>query len=742
MRLKHKDGLPAILALANLALVVRAGVSVWCRPCRMGIKPVWASSPACPSLLLDLEPLLVALGLWMIGLAAWWVVRRDPTIRFFVLYTQIGAGVLAAGNLSAMGDQMGGRLFYLLLGWFSPLAFHFHLKLLGQPPGRAESIVRDVLYSLAVALSLPFLLWRVAVLQQRGWFIVLRALVRLSAALAMVLAATLLFRNYRRCASTVARRRIRLVTFGTLLAFAPLLLLSLLPDTLGAPAHLPYEFTFPWLLLSPLAYVYSLFRHRLVRTEPALSRAATYYLLVTLLLSVYLAATAAMNRLITSPTVQWPLISVFLNVGLLFLFAPLRRRLRRWMDWILYGGEISYATVVGRLAESLSLTLDRGGLRRLLIDELASAMHLSRSALFLKDENDTLTLVDAIGLEPYGTAACRLPGGGRLSAYLEAVGEPVTDTQVHRALDGTALCADEQTLLSLSDIAVWLPLDSGEELQGLLLIGRRPGGDFFTAEDERILATVSHQAGIAAHNVRLAEQLQAARRELAYAHQQLLVGHERERRRLAQELHDGAVQQLMGISYQLVFKEGGRKNRRDRSKTGDEKEEIRREVLGVATQLRRLIGELRPAGLEELGLTAAIEGYVAHLQREGGSDVPEIRLNLDASGAALSEPVAICLFRVAQEGLRNALKHARARQVTLHLRLLGGEAVLSVYDDGRGFHVPSRLSTLTEADHFGLVGMAERVNWAGGQFDVRSQPGVGTEVTARIPLNEKGRDDD
>ena len=142
-----------------------------------------------------------------------------------------------------------------------------------------------------------------------------------------------------------------------------------------------------------------------------------------------------MNRLITSPTVQWPLISVFLNVGLLLLFAPLQRRLRRWMDWILYGGEVSYATVVGRLAESLSLTLDRRGLRRLLIDEPASAMHLPRSALFLKDENDTLTLVDAIGFEPHGTAGCRLPGDGRLSACLEAVGEPTTDTQVHRALE-------------------------------------------------------------------------------------------------------------------------------------------------------------------------------------------------------------------------------------------------------------------------------------------------------------------
>ena len=79
---------------------------------------------------------------------------------------------------------------------------------------------------------------------------------------------------------------------------------------------------------------------------------------------------------------------------------------------------------------------------------------------------------------------------------------------MHRALDGTVLCADEQTLLSLGDVAVWLPLHSGDALQGLLLIGRRPGGDFFTAEDERILATVAHQAGIAGHEAqRLSREL-------------------------------------------------------------------------------------------------------------------------------------------------------------------------------------------------------------------------------------------
>ncbi len=357
-----------------------------------------------------------------------------------------------------------------------------------------------------------------------------------------------------------------------------------------------------------------------------------------------------------------------------------------------------------------------------------------------------LELVDAVGFERGSITDWRLPGNGSLAAYLEAAGQPLGHAQVRRALADATLKAEERALLSMTNGTFWLPLISGGVLQGLLVIGSKQGGDFFTAEDERILATLARQSGIAAHNVRLAEQVRAGREELARAHQQLLVGRERERRRLARELHDGAVQQLMGISYQLVGNRRGAAERKraeaqsvEQSSPGPEA--IRREVLNVATRLRRLVGELRPAGLEELGLTAALEGYMARLEREAGPGLPKIQLDLDASGTSLPEPVAICLFRAAQEAVRNGLKHAQASRITVSLRLLTGEAVLSVRDDGCGFRVPSRLSVLTQADHFGLVGMAERATWAGGRLTIHSQPGEGTEVTVRIPLDEEQQDD-
>ncbi len=322
-----------------------------------------------------------------------------------------------------------------------------------------------------------------------------------------------------------------------------------------------------------------------------------------------------------------------------------------------------------------------------------------------------------------------MPGNGHLAAYLESAGKPVPDTHLRRVLAEARLGPQEQVLCSLPGIAFWLPLISSGALQGLLLIGARSAGDYYTAEDEYILATLAHQSGVAAYNVRLTEQFRAGRQELARAHQQLLIGREQERRELAHELHDDAVQQLLGINYQLA----GLGTVTQDSSTSPQL--IQQEVLSVVTQLRRVIGDLRPAGLEEFGLTSALEGYVTRLQREGGSELPVIELDVDEVGTTLLPSTAICLFRVAQEGLRNSLKHAQAHHIKLKLRVSSSEAILSVRDDGRGFCVPARLSELAQADHFGLLGMAERVSWAGGQFIVHSQPGLGTEITSRIPLN-------
>jgi PAS domain S-box-containing protein len=214
--------------------------------------------------------------------------------------------------------------------------------------------------------------------------------------------------------------------------------------------------------------------------------------------------------------------------------------------------------------------------------------------------------------------------------------------------------------------------------------------------------------------------------ELTAVNRLLAESREQAQQHLARELHDGALQLLIGISYQL--------GRRLTVQQDDELRAVRQSVLEVVGQLRALLGELRPAGLEELGLTAALEGYAARLQREAGPQAPEIVIDLDPTGTDMPLPVARCLFRVAQEGLRNALHHARPQRIDLQLRLSAADATLTIRDDGCGFAVPSSLTALTQSNHFGLVGMAERVALAGGQLSIRSQIGRGTAVLVHLPL--------
>jgi len=222
--------------------------------------------------------------------------------------------------------------------------------------------------------------------------------------------------------------------------------------------------------------------------------------------------------------------------------------------------------------------------------------------------------------------------------------------------------------------------------------------------------------------------------ELAVARRQLAASQESERLRLARELHDGAMQQLYGLSYQLA--EGQRRARLGEAGTtlASALETLRRDMLGVVAHLRGLVGGLRPPGLVKFGLPAALSGYIAQLQRERGAGGPAIALELDPAPLTLPEPVALALFRIAQEAVRNALRHAQARRIRIVLGQRAGEIVLRVHDDGRGFHVPAHLSTLTIAGHFGLAGLAERVELVGGELAIESAPGAGTTVTVRVPL--------
>ena len=148
-------------------------------------------------------------------------------------------------------------------------------------------------------------------------------------------------------------------------------------------------------------------------------------------------------------------------------------------------------------------------------------------------------------------------------------------------------------------------------------------------------------------------------------------------------------------------------------------------------QLRFLAWELRPTGLEEVGLSTAIREYAGQWSKRYG-----VAADCYSSGLtdrALPEPVQTTVFRIVQESLTNVAKHAGAQRVSLILDYREGELSATIEDDGRGFDVEALTTSPGSQARLGLSGMQERAALVGGTLDVESRPGTGTTVFLRLP---------
>jgi PAS domain S-box-containing protein len=234
---------------------------------------------------------------------------------------------------------------------------------------------------------------------------------------------------------------------------------------------------------------------------------------------------------------------------------------------------------------------------------------------------------------------------------------------------------------------------------------------------------------------------QRAAVELAAARRRLAASREAERLLLARELHDGPMQDLLAVSYELARESALASATQPAGDPSTAMEQARKLLLAVVGQLRGVVGELRPPGLVEFGLPAALHGFVTGLQRAGGDALPAIHLDVDDRAAELPQALTVAVFRIVQESVRNALRHAEAREIVVELRMEPSSVAVQVRDDGRGFVVPDRLDDFARTGHFGLVGLAERVEHADGEFTVTSSPGMGATLTVRVPVAEAESDE-
>lgn len=345
-------------------------------------------------------------------------------------------------------------------------------------------------------------------------------------------------------------------------------------------------------------------------------------------------------------------------------FQPLKTRLQRGVNKLLYGARDDPYVVISRLGQRLGSTLAPEAVLPTLTETIAHALKLPYVAISMKGMN-----------------------GDRVAA---ATGESR---------------GEEHSL----------PLRYQSEELGELLYSPRSPGESFAPNERKLLEDIAQQASVAVNTTRL-------RNELLYAHRRLVRAREEERRRIRRDLHDGLGTMLashrlkLGASIQML--------EQDPELARALLQELEEGVTGALEDIRRLVYDLRPPSLDELGLVRALQQSAPHVPNTTIAfsvprDIPELPAAVD-----------VAAYRIIQEALNNCVRHANASQVTVEI--YADEFLeVSIRDNGVGM-----------PDHYvpgvGLNSMRTRAEELGGTFKLLWSAGEGTEVLVRLPLEEGG----
>jgi PAS domain S-box-containing protein len=207
---------------------------------------------------------------------------------------------------------------------------------------------------------------------------------------------------------------------------------------------------------------------------------------------------------------------------------------------------------------------------------------------------------------------------------------------------------------------------------------------------------------------------------------QLIEAQEKERRRIARELHDDICQRLALLSMEL--EQANRSSSGSPGTTNKSLEEIRQHCSEIASDVQSMSHQLHSSGLDLLGIVAAIRGFCAELSRHH-----QVNINFADKDVPkdLPKDVSLCLFRVVQEALHNAVKYSGTSQYTVGLSATADEIELVVSDAGAGFD----MEEAKKNRGLGLVSMQERVNLVRGIFSINSKPGAGTRIKVTVPVS-------
>ncbi|MGI8909968.1 MAG: sensor histidine kinase [Rubrobacteraceae bacterium] len=437
-------------------------------------------------------------------------------------------------------------------------------------------------------------------------------------------------------------------------------------------------------LMLPGTVGIAILRHHLWDMDFIVNRTLVYGTLTAIVVGSYALVVGILSTLFqTSAGTSGMLVPVLATGVIAVLFTPVRNRLQRSVNRLMYGERDDPYAVLSRLGERLETALVPEVALETVVETVAQALKLPYSAIALKRDGRFVTAAE------FGTVDS----------------EPIVLPLTHHS----------------------------EEVGQLVLVPRSPGEEL-SPVDLKLLGDLARQAGAAAHAARLTADLQRSR-------ERLVTAREEERRRLRRDLHDGLGPTLGGLTLGL---DAARSSlAQDPETAGALLSELKSQTQHAMTDIRRLVHGLRPPALDDLGLVDAIRQQAA---RHGALDRDPTGSTNHANGTVFSveapqgdslpplpAAVEVACYRIAQEAITNVSRHAGARACLVRLSPdeRGGELQLEVTDDGVGVPEDRRAGV-------GLSSMRERAEELGGTLTVGPVSTGGTSVLARLPLPGKG----
>lgn len=477
--------------------------------------------------------------------------------------------------------------------------------------------------------------------------------------------------RYRRVSNRVQRQQTKWVVYGIATALicyiaVQALLIAIIrdvskltPDDLRA-SLVGTVIIYAAMTLIPLSIGIAMTRYHLFDVDVLINRTLVYGALTLSVIVLYVLIVGGFS--VAFQVSGNPIVSLVATGVVAVVVQPLRQRLQRAVNRLIYGQRDEPYAVLSELGQRLEATLAPEAVLPTIVETVTKALRLPYAAVALNQDDGFISAAS------YGTL----------------VGEPLM-----------------------------MPLVYQTEMVGKLMLGPRVPGEGWTRGDLQLLDDLTHQAGIAAHAVQL-------HTELRHARERLVLAREEARRRLRRDLHDGLGPQL--ASQVLTLTAAIKLLRQDPDAAEGLLTEAMTNAQAAIADIRRVVYELRPAALDDLGLIGALQEQAAHYHASG----VQIVIAAPESLPPLPAAVEVACFRIAQEALTNVIRHAHARHCTIALAV-DDRLRLEIRDDGTGIPADRKPGV-------GLSSMRERAEEVGGTCMISPMLENGTRVFVRLPL--------